>query len=103
MEKIGNLNDVKKGESLYFEYKGEKAILIRTEEDNLFAYIAVCPHENGGIEWDAKINMILCECHLSLFNVDDGSVYRHSSVFDLNEGLTKIDITIDEEKNILVN
>ncbi len=30
MEKIANLDDIKKGGSLYFTYKGKKAILIRT-------------------------------------------------------------------------
>ncbi len=103
MEKIGNLDDIKKGDSLYFEYRGKKAILIRTGKDELVAYVAVCPHEGGNIEWDATINMVLCECHLSLFRPNDGSVYRHSSVFELNEGLTKIDITVDDDKDIFVN
>lgn len=102
MEKIGNLDDIKKGGSFYFDYKGEKAILIRTRDDDLVAYIAVCPHEGGNIEWDGTINMILCECHLSLFLPENGSVYRHSSVFELNEGLKKLDVTVDEGKNILV-
>jgi nitrite reductase/ring-hydroxylating ferredoxin subunit len=102
MKKIGNLEDIQKGEALYFEYQGKKAILIRTKDDDLVAYSAVCPHEKGDIEWDGSINMLLCECHLSLFNVNDGSVYRHSSVFELDEGLTRIDVTVDENKNIMV-
>ena len=100
MEKIAGINDIRKGGSLDFNYKGKKAILIRTKEDNLVAYVAVCPHEGGGIEWDETINKVLCECHLSLFNVEDGSVYRHSSVFELEQGLTKIEILVDEKKNI---
>jgi nitrite reductase/ring-hydroxylating ferredoxin subunit len=100
MEKIANLDDIKKGGALYFEYQGKKSILIRTKEDNLVAYIAICPHEGGSIEWDETINIILCECHLSLFRVNDGSVYRHSTAFELNEGLTKIDVQMDEENNI---
>ena len=101
MEKIANLKDVKKGESLYFHYQGEKAILVRTKDNDIVAYSAICPHEGGGIEWDASINMLLCECHLSLFDVKDGSVYRHSSIFELNEGLKKIDVTLDENKDII--
>ena len=101
MEKIANLKDLKKGDSLYFEYQGKKAILIRTKKGDLFAYIAICPHENGDIEWDSQLDMILCECHLSLFNAWDGSVYRHSSVFELNEGLRKIDVTVDVDNNIV--
>ena len=100
MEKIGNLKDIKKGESMRFTYKGEKAILIRTKKDELAAYVAICPHEGGTIEWDEKIHMILCECHLSLFNFEDGSLYRHSSVFELDEGLTKIELSVDEKKDI---
>ena len=101
--RCANLKDIEKGGSLYFDYEGKKAILIRTKDDDLVAYVAICPHEGGGIEWDDSINMILCECHLSLFNVKDGSVYRHSSVFELDEGLTKIDVSVDEEKNIFVS
>jgi nitrite reductase/ring-hydroxylating ferredoxin subunit len=100
MEKITNLKNIKKGKSLYFTYKGKKAILIRTKQDDLVAYVAVCPHEAGEIEWDEKLNMVLCECHLSLFNVKNGSVYRHSSVFKLKKGLTKIGLSVDKQKNI---
>jgi nitrite reductase/ring-hydroxylating ferredoxin subunit len=64
------------------------------------AYIAICPHEQGNIEWDEEINKFLYECHLSLFNVGDGSVYAHSSLFELNEGLTKIDLKVDEKGDI---
>ena len=102
MEKIANIKDIKRGGSLTFNYKGQEAILVRTKEDGsrLVAYIAVCPHEGGGIEWDEQINKLLCECHLSLFNVDDGSVYRHSSLFELDKGLTKIRLKIDENEDI---
>ena len=100
MEKIANLNDIEKGGSLYFDFKGKKAILIRTKKGDIVAYVAVCPHEGGDIEWDDTINMVLCECHLSLFNVEDGSVYRHSSVFELKEGLTRIDLSVDESNDI---
>jgi nitrite reductase/ring-hydroxylating ferredoxin subunit len=44
--------------------------------------------------------MLLCETHLSLFKADDGSVYRHSSAFEVKEGLTKIELKVDEDQNI---
>ena len=100
MEKIANLENIKRGGSFYFNHKGDKAIIIRTKEDELVAYIAVCPHEAGEIEWDEQINKILCECHLSLFNVKDGSIYRHSSLFELKKGLTKIELKVDKNKDI---
>ncbi|HJX34143.1 MAG TPA: Rieske 2Fe-2S domain-containing protein [Desulfatiglandales bacterium] len=100
MEKIAKLKDIKKGGSQDFTYKGKKAILIRTKKNDLVAYVAVCPHASAGIEWDETINMLLCEGHLSLFNVADGSVYRHSSSFELKKGLTKIDLFVDNMKTI---
>jgi nitrite reductase/ring-hydroxylating ferredoxin subunit len=100
MEKIANLKDIKRGESLQFSYKGERAILIRTKEDDLVAYIAVCPHKGGNIEWDKRINKLLCEYHLSLFNVEDGSIYSHSSLFELKKGLTKIELKVDHNKDV---
>jgi len=100
MEKIANLEDIETGGSLFFDYKHKKAIMIRTKKDEVVAYVAVCPHEGGDIEWDETINKILCECHLSLFNVEDGSVYRHSSLFELKKGLTEIELKIDENHDI---
>ena len=100
MEKIANLKDMKPGGSLAFSYKGENAILVRTKGGELVAYVAVCPHAGGNIEWDEQINMLLCETHLSLFKADDGSVYRHSSAFEVKEGLTKIELKVDENQNI---
>jgi nitrite reductase/ring-hydroxylating ferredoxin subunit len=100
MEKIANLKDIPKGKSLDFTYKGKKAVLIRTKKNDLVAYAAVCPHEGGDIQWDEKLEMTICECHLSLFNVNDGSVYKHSSLFELEKGLTKIDLSVDKKKDI---
>ena len=100
MEKIANLKDIKKGTSITFDYKGGKGILVRTGKDEIHAYKTICPHEKGGIEWDEKIHMLLCECHLSLFNVEDGSVHKHSSLFALDEGLTKIELSVDDNKDI---
>ncbi len=100
MDKIANMKDIKKGGSLYFTYRGGKAILVRTDDNKLAAYSAICPHEGGGIEWDSQINKLLCECHLSLFNAEDGSVYRHSSIFELNKSLTRIDISVDKNDDI---
>lgn len=100
MEKIANLRDIKRGESLPFTYKGERAILVRTKEDELVAYVAICPHAGGDIEWDEGIDKLLCETHMSLFNAEDGSLYKHSKAFELNEGLTGIELKIDNDQNI---
>jgi len=100
MEKVANLKDITRGGSLTFNCKGKKAILVRTKEDTLGAYIATCPHAGGDIEWDEQINKFLCETHMSLFNAEDGSLYKHSKAFELNEGLTRIELKTDEDQNI---
>jgi len=101
MKKIANLKDIKKGESMYFTLDGKKGILIRTKDNDLVAYSSVCPHEGGEVEWDNSINRILCECHMVLFNVEDGSIYKHSTGIDVDKGLEKIEVMVDGINNIL--
>ncbi len=100
MEKIGKVTDLKRGQSIDFEYEGKKGILVKTQKGKLVAYSKVCPHEGGTIVWDADINKLLCECHLSIFNVDDGTVYKYSSIFDKMDDLTPIKLKIDQKKDI---
>ena len=101
MEKIANAKDLKRGASINFPYKGKEGILVKTKQDKLVAYSRVCPHEGGTIEWDADINRLLCECHLSIFNVDDGTPYRYSSLIKEKMGkLTQIELKIDKNQDI---
>jgi len=99
MEKIANVKDLKAGESINFHYKGTGGILLKTKHNKLVAYSKVCPHEGGSIEWDANINKLLCECHLSIFN-DDGTVYKFSSMFKKMDALTPIELKIDDNQDI---
>ena len=100
MEKIGKVKDLKRGESINFQYQGKEGILVKTKKGKLVAYSRVCPHEGGTIVWDADINKLLCECHLSIFNVDDGSVYKYSSIFDKMDDLAPIKLKVDDKKDI---
>jgi len=100
MEKIANVKDLKRGTSINFHYKGKEGILVKTKQDKLVAYSRVCPHEGGTIEWDADINKLLCECHLSIFNADDGTAYRYSSIIKKMDNLTPIELKIDKNQDI---
>ncbi len=100
MKKIAKLSDLKKGGFLYFDHQGEKAILIRTNDDDLVAYFATCPHEGKIIMWDEQIDRILCECHMALFNVQDGSIYRTARDTNIETGLRPIEILVDQMKSI---
>ncbi|MGD0915178.1 MAG: Rieske 2Fe-2S domain-containing protein [Thermodesulfobacteriota bacterium] len=100
MEKIANAKDLKRGESVDFPHKGKEGILVKTKQDKLVAYSKVCPHEGGTIVWDASINKLLCECHLSIFNIEDGTAYKYSSLFDKMGNLARIELKIDDKKDI---
>ena len=100
MEKIGNGKNLKRGESITFPYQGKEGILVKTKKDKLVAYSRVCPHEGGTIEWDATIHKLLCECHLSIFNADDGTAYRYSSLIKEMDNLTPIELKIDRNQDI---
>ncbi len=99
MKKIANVEKLKRGEAIDFEYQGAGAVLLRTQEGHFVAYRTVCPHEGGRIVWRPEINKLVCECHLSLFNVTDGSVYMLSSLIKAIDPLTRIELKIDENQD----
>ncbi len=100
MEKIANVAKMKQGESIDFEYQGAGAVLVKTKDGRLVAYRTVCPHEGGKVVWRPEINKLVCECHLSLFNIADGSVYMLSSLIKHIDALTPIELKIDENENV---
>lgn len=102
MEKIANVQDLKPGKPVNFKYDGGKAILMKTPNGDLVAYSIVCPHAAGTIEWDARLQKLICGCHLSMFNVEDGSVYRYSSHFEEMANLTRIALNIDDNQDVYV-
>ena len=44
MEKIGKVKDLKRGESMNFNYQGKEGILVKTKKGKVVAYSRVCPH-----------------------------------------------------------
>lgn len=37
---------------------------------------------------------------MSLFNAEDGSLCKHSKAFDLDEGLTGIELKVDNDEHV---
>lgn len=103
MKTTTKLSDMKKGEARNFEFEGKNAILVRTKDDNLVAYYAHCPHQDGTIEWDAEINFLLCECHMAIFNPLDGNLHRSARGISIDKGLTPLNVTVDEEDTIHIS
>ena len=52
--------------------------------------------------WDNQLDRILCECHMALFNVDDGSVYRTGRDVKIKSGLRPIQVMVDHMKAVFI-
>jgi len=100
MKTIAKLSDIKKGESRSFDHNGKNAILVRTREDDLVAYYTNCPHEDGTVEWDPTLNTLLCECHMAIFNVSDGSLRKCGRGMKIEKGLKHLNVTVDDTGSI---
>jgi nitrite reductase/ring-hydroxylating ferredoxin subunit len=102
MERIANAQDLERGESLKFEYEGKQAILVRTRQNKLVAYHTACPHKGASVTLEAGINKLVCSCHLSLFNVEDGSIYKSSAAVDKVKALTPLELELDTNQDVYV-
>jgi Rieske Fe-S protein len=52
---------------------GEPAVLVRTEEGELFAYSAVCTHQRCTVAYRQDTRTLVCPCHGSVFDPADGA------------------------------
>ena len=99
MDKIANVAEMKRGEAVNFNYQGKNAVLLKIDNDRFVAYSMICPHAGGNILWKSEINKLICECHLTLFNPEDGSVFMQSSILKKIDDLTPIELKVDDQQN----
>jgi len=52
---------------------GEPAVLVRTQEGELFAYSAVCTHQRCTVAYRQNTRKLVCPCHGSVFDPADGA------------------------------
>src|SRR5215211_617919 len=52
---------------------GEPAVLVHTEEGELFAYSAVCTHQRCTVAYRQDTRKLVCPCHGSVFDPADGA------------------------------
>lgn len=52
---------------------GDPAVLVRTEEGELFAYSAVCTHQRCTVAYRQDTRKLVCPCHGSVFDPADGA------------------------------
>lgn len=71
---IAKLSNLKKGESLNFNYPTEEepAILVHTKEGELKAYNNKCTHLQCPVFYEREEDVLLCPCHKGFFDVNNG-------------------------------
>ncbi len=71
---IAKVSDLKKGESLNFNYptENEPAILVFTKEGEYKAYNNKCTHLQCPVFYEKEQDILLCPCHQGFFDVNNG-------------------------------
>lgn len=60
----------KVGGAYFFDYKGDKIVVIRKTETEFVAYSAICTHQGGFLKYDEKTQQLVCPLHFSKFGID---------------------------------
>lgn len=60
----------KVGGAYFFDYKGDKIVVIRKSETEFAAYSAICTHKGGFLKYDEKAQTLVCPLHNSRFGTD---------------------------------
>lgn len=58
------------GWAYFFDYKGDKIVVIRKTESEFVAYSAICTHQGGFLKYDEKSQQLICPLHNSKFGAD---------------------------------
>lgn len=58
------------GGAYFFDYKGDKIVVIRKSESEFVAYSAICTHQGGFLKYDEKSQQLICQLHNSKFGND---------------------------------
>ena len=77
--KVANLRDIQEGKAVNFDYPliGRKSLLIDCgcsveggigPKKSIVAYSMFCTHLGCGVELDRNTEMLICECHQSVYN-----------------------------------
>lgn len=58
------------GGAYFFDYKGDKIVVIRKSETEFVAYSAICTHQGGFLNFNEKAQQLICPLHNSKFGTD---------------------------------
>jgi cytochrome b6-f complex iron-sulfur subunit len=94
---IGNINQLKVGSPVYFDYpqSGYPNILIKRSDGTVYAMSMLCTHVCCQCEYVGQSNEIFCPCHGSIFDVN-GKVLRGPAAIPL----PTVQLNVDSSGNI---
>ena len=58
------------GGAYFFDYKGDKIVVIRKSETEFAAFSAICTHQGGFLKFEEKSQQLICPLHNSKFDKD---------------------------------
>lgn len=58
------------GGAYFFDYKGDKIVVIRKSETEFVAYSAICTHQGGYLGYNENTQQLVCPLHNSKFGTD---------------------------------
>ncbi|MBI9092099.1 MAG: Rieske (2Fe-2S) protein [Desulfobacterium sp.] len=101
LDKVEKLKNVGRWAILKIKIKKKPVLFIRTSEDTIRALDPTCPHKKCQVQYNEKINQIVCPCHKSRFNPDgkylDGPAKKDLTAYKAY--LRKNMIVIDLDKD----
>jgi cytochrome b6-f complex iron-sulfur subunit len=94
---IGNINQMKVGSPIYFDYpqSGYPNILIKRSDGTVYAMSMLCTHVCCQCEYVGQSNEIFCPCHGSVFDLN-GTVLRGPAPIPL----PTVELNVDTSGNI---
>ena len=68
-QEAGDANALKPNSGVIFRFGNQPALLIRTEEGDVRAFSAMCPHLGCTVTYEPDSKVIWCPCHNGMFDL----------------------------------
>ncbi len=70
----GSLSDIEKESGKIIRFGNKPVILIRTQDDKLIAYDAVCTHLDCTVQYKKEMGVIWCACHNGKYDLNGRNI-----------------------------
>lgn len=72
--KVGPLNDIPRDSGMIVRFGNKPVLLVRTADDQLRAFSAVCTHLDCTVQYKSDLGMIWCACHNGRYDLNGRNV-----------------------------